>query len=74
MMEAWINLIFVVVLFVFLVKILRKAGHSGWHSLWIVVPLVNLFMFWFFAFKKWPVERELEAKKQAEEDVFVEKP
>lgn len=73
-MEVLINFVFIVVTFVLLVKILNKAGHSGWHSLWILVPLVNLIMIWYFAFKKWPVIREAEERNQAKEDVFVEKP
>jgi hypothetical protein len=32
------------------VKIVQKAGYSGW---W-VVPLVNIIMLWVFAFADWP--------------------
>lgn len=73
-MDDYINLIYIIITFILLVKILNKAGHSGWHSLWVLVPLVNLVLIWYFAFKKWPVIREMALKKQAEQDVFVEKP
>ena len=32
----------------------RKAGFSGWWSLIIFVPLVNIAMIWVFAFVDWP--------------------
>jgi len=37
-------------------RIARKAGFSGWWSLIMFVPLVNLAMVWVFAFVKWPAE------------------
>ncbi|KAA0080919.1 hypothetical protein CIW54_22915 [Paraburkholderia sp. T12-10] len=39
------------------VRILRKAGYSGWLSLVLFVPLLNLIMYWVFAFVKWPLEQ-----------------
>ena len=36
--------------------IARKAGYSGWWSLLMIIPVVNLVMIWVFAFAKWPVE------------------
>lgn len=36
--------------------IARKAGYSGWWSLLMIVPIVNLVMIWVFAFVKWPAE------------------
>ncbi len=44
----------IVLVFVGWVKILRKAGYSGWWSLLIIVPLVNIVMFLVFAFGDWP--------------------
>ena len=41
------------------VRIIRRAGYSGWWILLGVVPLVNLVMFLVFAFKEWPIQREL---------------
>jgi Na+/melibiose symporter-like transporter len=39
------------------VKIIKKAGYSGWWTLTVFVPLLNLIMLWVFAFSTWPVER-----------------
>jgi uncharacterized membrane protein YhaH (DUF805 family) len=53
--------IVLVVLFIGLfpsVKILNKAGYSGWWSLLTLVPLVNIVMIWVFAFADWPVLRD----------------
>lgn len=35
-------------------KILTKAGYSGWWSLLLLVPLINLVACWVFAFSQWP--------------------
>lgn len=58
---AGVLLIFILVYLVFLVlmiaawvKILTKAGYSGWWILIGVVPLVNVIMFFVFAFSEWP--------------------
>lgn len=34
--------------------IFSKAGYSGWLSLLMVVPLVNLILLYFLAFSRWP--------------------
>ena len=57
------GLIYLAILVIFIiayVKILNKAGYSGWWLLIGFVPLVGMVMFFVFAFSKWPVERELE--------------
>jgi uncharacterized membrane protein YhaH (DUF805 family) len=36
------------------VRILRKAGYSGWWSLLTLIPIVNIVMIWVFAFSDWP--------------------
>ena len=41
------------------VKILNKAGYSGWWILIALVPLVNLVMFLVFAFSDWPIHQEV---------------
>jgi uncharacterized membrane protein YhaH (DUF805 family) len=41
------------------VRIIRRAGYSGWWFLISVVPVVNVVMFLVFAFKEWPIQREL---------------
>ena len=40
------------------VMILRKAGYSGWWCLLGFVPIVNIVMFWVFAFSEWPILRQ----------------
>jgi uncharacterized membrane protein YhaH (DUF805 family) len=37
-----------------MVRILHKAGYSGWWSLLMIIPLVNIVMVWVFAFANWP--------------------
>lgn len=36
------------------VRILHKAGYSGWWSLLTLVPMLNIAMIWVFAFSDWP--------------------
>jgi hypothetical protein len=57
---AWLLGAFVVWLVFLLayVRIIQKAGHSGWWVLIGLVPLVNVVMFLVFAFSDWPVNRE----------------
>jgi len=53
-------IVFPIVLALYLVpaaRILKKAGYSGWLSLILFVPLLNLIMYWVFAFVTWPVEQ-----------------
>jgi hypothetical protein len=38
------------------VKILKKAGFSGWWVIASFIPFVNVIMFWVFAFARWPIE------------------
>ena len=40
-----------------MVRILRKAGYSGWWSLLTLIPIVNVLMIWLFAFSDWPALR-----------------
>ncbi len=35
-------------------SIFTKAGHSGWLSLLMAVPFVNILMLYFLAFSSWP--------------------
>jgi hypothetical protein len=41
------------------VRILRQAGYSAWYSLLALVPGLNVAMFFVFAFREWPVRREV---------------
>jgi hypothetical protein len=45
-------------------KIFAKAGYPGALGLLLLVPLVNLVMFFFLAFSDWPVLKELEALRR----------
>jgi len=49
-----IMLIWVLVVVIPFWKITSKAGYSGWLSLLIIVPLVNVIYMYFIAFAKWP--------------------
>ena len=49
-----------VVMLVAYVRIIQKAGYSGWWVLVGLVPVLNLVMFLVFAFSEWPVLRENE--------------
>jgi uncharacterized membrane protein YhaH (DUF805 family) len=54
--------LYVVLVIVFVwayVRIIRRAGYSGWWVLIGLVPFVNVVMFLVFAFKEWPIQREL---------------
>ena len=60
-MSIWQWILVVVVLFVYFypaIKILHKAGYSGWWCVLWFVPLVNIIMLWVFAFASWPNLRE----------------
>lgn len=35
-------------------RILKRTGHSGWWSLLVLIPVVNLCSLWLFAFVRWP--------------------
>ncbi|MEM8788313.1 MAG: hypothetical protein AAGE76_08620 [Pseudomonadota bacterium] len=32
----------------------KRTGHSGWISLLMILPIVNLILIWVLAFKRWP--------------------
>ena len=42
------------------VRIVQKAGYSGWWVLMALVPIGNLVVLCLFALQEWPVRRELE--------------
>ncbi len=47
---------------IFVLASLRLCSKAGYHSLFgllLLVPVVNLFIFLFMAFSRWPIEREL---------------
>ncbi len=56
-----VYLFFLVIAIVAWVKIISKAGYSGWWVLIGIVPVVGAIMFLVFAFSKWPIQQRLEA-------------
>jgi hypothetical protein len=47
---------------IFVLASLRLCSKAGYHSLFgllLLVPGLNLFIFLFMAFSRWPIEREL---------------
>jgi hypothetical protein len=63
-MEWWFGMHWLVMLFwlVLIVlpfwKIFSKAGYSGWFSLLMLIPLVNLIALYVLAFSNWPASRK----------------
>lgn len=59
----WIIVIAALFVVVFpTIKILNKAGYSGWWCLFMFVPLVNWIMLWVFAYADWPALRPEERR------------
>jgi len=50
----WMVLIYAVVVVVPFFKLWQRTGHNGWISLLMFVPLVNVVMLYYLAFKAWP--------------------
>jgi predicted PurR-regulated permease PerM len=40
-------------------RIFSKAGYSRWMCLIFIVPIVNVFVLFWFAFAEWPVLKRL---------------
>jgi hypothetical protein len=36
-------------------RIFSKAGYSGWLSILMVLPIINLILLYFLAFANWPI-------------------
>ena len=51
-------IIVLLIYFVPILMIIRKAGYNGWWILILFVPLVNIIMLWVFAFASWPSLRD----------------
>jgi uncharacterized membrane protein YhaH (DUF805 family) len=39
--------------------IIKKAGFSGWWSILLLVPYLNIGVVWLFSFIDWPVEKSV---------------
>lgn len=46
------------ILVVAYIRVIQKAGYSGWWILIGLVPIVNVVMFLVFAYSRWPIQRE----------------
>ena len=55
--SPWMMLLVAVLVVVPVWRICTKAGYSGWLSLLVLVPIVNLVLLYFLAFAEWPLER-----------------
>lgn len=53
-----IFIIYLVVIFIPIAKILRKSGYSRTWGILAFIPIVNLIALWVFAFAKWPALRK----------------
>jgi hypothetical protein len=53
------------------VRIVQKAGYSGWNVLWAFVPIANIIAFLYFAFAEWPIVARL---RELEQKVFGDAP
>ncbi len=58
---AAVGLVIAVVFLMAYVRILHKAGYSGWWLLIGFVPVLNVIFFLVFAFADWPTTRRLRA-------------
>ena len=51
----WIVVLVIIAVYVIpAVKIVKKAGYSGWWCVLMLIPVVNLVAYWVFAFARWP--------------------
>lgn len=41
-------------------RIVAQAGYPGWYVFGYLIPIFGIVLFFMFAFKQWPVRRELE--------------
>ena len=55
--QALWSLVILVIVIIPFWRICTKAGFSGWWSLLVVVPMVNLAFLYFLAFARWPSQR-----------------
>lgn len=65
-----INLSLLGILFVFIcialiattaiaiIRVIQRAGFSGWWALIIFVPILNMLALWYFGFGRWPILNE----------------
>ncbi|KAB0495783.1 hypothetical protein [Pseudomonas vancouverensis] len=40
-------------------KIAKKAGYGLGTTVLFYIPILNIFVYWIFAFSEWPIEKEI---------------
>jgi uncharacterized membrane protein len=61
---AFVVLLATIVKILICCKIFSKAGYSWALGLLMLLPIINIIMFFFLAFADWPVRKELRLLKQ----------
>jgi len=54
-MELLVLIAFIIFVIWLPIRILHKAGYSGWWWLILLVPVVNIILVWIFACADWPI-------------------
>jgi uncharacterized membrane protein YhaH (DUF805 family) len=57
-----IGLIILLVYLLPIIKILHKAGYSGWWVILVFIPLINIIFLWVFAYADWPSLRAAQGR------------
>jgi len=42
-----------------IVRVVQRAGYSGWWVLIMFVPILNMLALWYFGFAPWPADTRL---------------
>jgi len=51
----WIIVLIILLVYLLpIIKILQKAGYSGWWCILLFIPIVNIVFLWIFAYSDWP--------------------
>ena len=58
--QLFVLLVLPIVVIVPFFQIWKRTGHSGWASILMIVPVLNLIMLYVLAFKEWPALRKPE--------------
>ena len=58
-MTTFITAVSIVIALVLWAAVFQRAGYPVWYTLLLLVPVINLIWLVVFAFREWPIEREL---------------
>ena len=64
----WELLLYLIITLIIVIpywRIFSKAGFSGWLSLTMFIPIINLIMLYYLAFVEWPIKRQLNRISEA---------